>query len=193
MNAEDARVPVNYAGNERSSRRFGAHEDPGAYGPGKEGESAMADRRRWKQRFARLVLVLELAGASGCLSFLHPVAPPTTACLEAGAAVPMDCRDHVHVFLINGVDPCRLANLVGVRDYVKSLGYINTYYGELTDWWWFLREVRRVHLEDSDARIVVIGYSAGRRQHGLPPGRGGPRRGDHHQPAGDTRRQDGVS
>jgi pimeloyl-ACP methyl ester carboxylesterase len=117
--------------------------------------------RRWKRRLARLVLALQFAGSSSCMSFLHPVALPTPPCLQTCRELPPECRAHVHVFLINGLDPLRVGNLAGVRDHINHLGFANTYYGEMTAWSWFRREMKRVHDEDPGGRIVVIGYSAG--------------------------------
>jgi hypothetical protein len=67
----------------------------------------------------------------------------------------------VYVFLVNGLDPLYFGNLVGVRGYVEELGYSNTYYGELYDWWWFKKEIRRVHAEDPQTRLVLVGFSLG--------------------------------
>jgi hypothetical protein len=95
------------------------------------------------------------------MSVLHPVASPEPQPREAGYAPAGDCRDHVHVFLVNGLDPLHFGNLVGVRDYVRQLGFENTYYGELYDWWWFKKEIRRIHGEDPEARLVLVGFSLG--------------------------------
>src|SRR5439155_11479436 len=67
----------------------------------------------------------------------------------------------VHVFLIHGMDPLDFANLSGVRDYIQSLGFIKTHYGQLYHLWEFKKELRRVHEEDPEARFVLIGFSFG--------------------------------
>jgi hypothetical protein len=109
----------------------------------------------------RLLLVLALAGAGGCLSFLHPVRSPDAHCLESCRAVPQDCRDHVYVVLINGLDPLYVGNLAGERDYLQRLGFSKVYFGQLYDWWWFKSKVRQAYREDPEARFVIIGYSWG--------------------------------
>src|SRR5262249_19668037 len=116
---------------------------------------------RGKRWMVRLMLALPLTAASGCLSFLHPVAPPTPPGLDLCSKASPECRHHVYIFLINGLDPLRVGNLAGVRDHLQALGFVNTYYGELVSWSWFKREVIRVHQEDRGGRIVLVGYSAG--------------------------------
>jgi hypothetical protein len=59
------------------------------------------------------------------------------------------------------MDPFDWANLQGVRDYVQSLGYIKTHYGQLYHVWQFESDLRRVHREDPDARFVLVGFSFG--------------------------------
>jgi hypothetical protein len=93
--------------------------------------------------------------------FLHPVAAPAPPCVDLCSQISPECRDHVHIFLINGLDPLRVGNLAGLRDRLQCLGFTNTYYGELCSWSWFKREVIRAHQEDPCGRIVLVGYSAG--------------------------------
>jgi hypothetical protein len=101
------------------------------------------------------------APSAGCLGFLHTIKEPTaTACQD----LPAPCREHIHVFLIDGLDPCDLANLRGVRDYVNALGFQNTRYGQFYDAEPFGDEIRRIHKDDAAARFVVIGFSLGARR-----------------------------
>jgi hypothetical protein len=67
----------------------------------------------------------------------------------------------VYVFFIHGVDPLDIANLRGVHDYVQSLGFIKTYYGQLYHTPYFVKEIRRLHQEDPDARFALVGFSFG--------------------------------
>ena len=121
-------------------------------------------RRRafsWMCAALGLLLGTSDAPAGGPLSFVHRVAPPSRRSMAVCNAVPKDRREHVHIFLINGMDPLYLGNLVGVRDYLQQLGFSKTYYGELFHWWWFKNHVRSVSRSDPEARIVVIGFSLG--------------------------------
>jgi hypothetical protein len=89
---------------------------------------------------------------------IHAVPADQSAC---SSSLPKCCRDHVYVFLINGADPLKCANLAGVRDYLIELGYPKIYYGEMYHTPWFASEVRHIRQQDVDARFVVVGYSLG--------------------------------
>jgi hypothetical protein len=120
--------------------------------------------RHHGRRFRRLthsLLALALAGASGCLGFLHPVGAPPAEVAESCQTVPRACRGHVYVFLMNGLDPMNYGNLTGLRDYLQGLGFCKTYYGQLYHLWWFENEIRRLSKEDPDAHFALIGFSLG--------------------------------
>jgi pimeloyl-ACP methyl ester carboxylesterase len=115
-------------------------------------------------RWLRSLIWTVLAAApsvGGCMPFLHPVDPPCKEHFDQSAAIPQAARNHVHIFFIHGMDPFDWANLSGVRDYVQSLGYIKTHYGQIYHIWEFEEDLRRVHKEDPDARFVLIGFSFG--------------------------------
>jgi hypothetical protein len=63
--------------------------------------------------------------------------------------------------MIHGLDPFDYANFSGLRDYLHTLGFNNTYYGQLYHAGHFKGEVRRIHREDPEARFVLIGFSFG--------------------------------
>jgi hypothetical protein len=115
---------------------------------------------RWRVAGVFLLAGTALVGG-GCLKFCHPVPPPPPE--RAGQCLQFheDCRNHVHVFLIHGMDPFDFANLEGVRDYVQALGFIKTHYGQLYHTWKFRDEVKQLHADDPDARFVLIGFSFG--------------------------------
>jgi hypothetical protein len=92
---------------------------------------------------------------------IHNIVPATHDEAAPSACLPDCCRNHVYVFLLDGMDPFDWANLRGVRDYVQSLGYVKTYYGQLYHASSFEKEIRRLHREDPDARFVLIGFSFG--------------------------------
>jgi len=81
--------------------------------------------------------------------------------VESCGTVPQECRDHVYVVLINGLDPLYVGNLAGERDYLQQLGFSKIYFGQLYDWWWFKSKIRRAYREDPCARFVIVGYSWG--------------------------------
>jgi pimeloyl-ACP methyl ester carboxylesterase len=76
-------------------------------------------------------------------------------------AVPALARRHVYIFFVNGLDPVNLGNLTGLRDYVKGLGFSQTYYGQLYNTPWFASEMRRIYAADPQARFVLVGFSLG--------------------------------
>jgi pimeloyl-ACP methyl ester carboxylesterase len=122
----------------------------------------MAQQGRWPGWLGRLFLMaLCLGTGPGCLSFVHSLDLPPKDQLLSSETIPALCRNHVHIFLVHGMDPLDLANLSGLRDYVQSLGYIKTHYGQLYHLWEFKKELRRIHQEDPEARFVLIGFSFG--------------------------------
>ena len=120
----------------------------------------MTHQGRWPRRLRGPLLALTLLSA-GCLSFCHPVPPPTKEMVAESAALPDGCRNHVYIFLIHGLDPLDAANISGLCDYLHALGYLKVYYGQLYHLWYFQRELARIHKEDPDARFVLIGFSFG--------------------------------
>src|SRR5262249_53626213 len=91
----------------------------------------------------------------------HPVPVPGVAMIEHCRSLPKSTRNHVYIFLMNGVDPLGFSNLSGVRDYLLQLGFIKTYYGQCYHKVWFADEIRGIHQEDPYARFVLIGFSSG--------------------------------
>jgi hypothetical protein len=86
---------------------------------------------------------------------------PTPEQLLACQEVPQSCRDHVYIFLVNGLDPFNATNLTGVRDYLHGLGYQKVYYGQFFHRSHYETEIRRIHQCDPDARFVLLGFSLG--------------------------------
>ncbi|HTU18430.1 MAG TPA: hypothetical protein VMG10_10255 [Gemmataceae bacterium] len=122
----------------------------------------MTQQGRWLRRLGVLSLAaLCLATGQGCLSFVHSLDFPPMEQIEQGEMIPAPSRNHVHVFLIHGMDPLDLANLNGLTEYIQQLGYLKTHYGQLYHLWEFKKEMRRVHEQDPQARFVLIGFSFG--------------------------------
>ena len=122
----------------------------------------MTQQGRWPRRLSVFALAaLCLATGQGCLSFVHSLDLPPKDQIEQGELIPAPCRNHVHIFLIHGMDPLDLANLNGLTEYIQQLGYIKTHYGQLYHLWEFKKEMRRIHEQDPQARFVLIGFSFG--------------------------------
>jgi hypothetical protein len=119
-------------------------------------------RRLWWRAGGFGLVVASLVGLSGCLGFLHPVdASPDSEPPEDCRQLPKCCRDHIYVFLMNGLDPFNYGNLTGLRDYLLVQGISRTYYGQLYHYWWFTSEIRRIARQDPDAHFVLVGFSLG--------------------------------
>src|SRR5262249_20248294 len=121
----------------------------------------MGGRGLWLRCLAAGAATVLTVTGSGCLSFMHPVHSPPHDCLEPCLAIPHCCKDHVYVFLINGLDPFECGNLRGVQDYLHSLGFNRTYYAQLYHGLFIKSEVRRLHEEDPEAHFVIVGFSFG--------------------------------
>lgn len=105
--------------------------------------------------------VLCLASGQGCLSFVHSLDLPPKEQTVVGEMIPAPRRSHVHVFLLQGLDPLDLANINGLTEYIHQLGYNKTHYGQFFHLWSFRKEMRNIHKQDPEARFVVIGFSLG--------------------------------
>ena len=115
----------------------------------------------WRRLAGRCLLAAGLAAAPGCLQFVNPVHPPAPEVAESCQEMSSYARRRVCIFLANGVDPLCLGNLSGVRQYLHTLGFTKTYYGQPYHGHWFKKELCRARKEDPDARFVLIGYGLG--------------------------------
>lgn len=120
----------------------------------------MTERGRWCRRGSLPSLGLLLLLGTGCLSFTHPVKGPPIEDTQI-VGLPRECRNHLYIFFVHGLDPLDCGNLYGVRDYLISLGYIKTYLGQLYHGGTFEKEIRRLHEEDPQAHFALVGFSLG--------------------------------
>jgi pimeloyl-ACP methyl ester carboxylesterase len=108
-------------------------------------------RSLWFTALAGLMLV------AGC----HTVQAPEPCVVDPCRALPQCCHDHVHIFIVSGMDPLDWSDLRGLREYFISLGFNNTYYGQFYTPSHYVNEVRRVHHAEPEARFVLVGFSFG--------------------------------
>jgi hypothetical protein len=113
------------------------------------------------QRTWGLLLAVLVISSTGCLGFLNPVAPEAVQYAHTCPPLPQECRNHVYIFFVTGMDPLDCANLNGVRDFLNELGYLKTWNGQLYHVPHFIQEIRRIHQEDAEAHFVLIGFSFG--------------------------------
>lgn len=115
----------------------------------------------WRRALGGSIVAVVLLTAPGCLSFIHPISPACPELAEPCRMLPRCAREHVYVFFIHGMDPADAANLSGVRDYVQSLGFHQTYYGQLYHTHHFKKTLHDIHEKDCEARFVLVGFSFG--------------------------------
>jgi hypothetical protein len=118
-------------------------------------------RKRLLYRLGLCGLALVLGLQAGCLQYFHPIDPLPAEEVRDNFEVPIGCKNGVYIFFLHGVDPLDLANFEGVRDYVQSLGYIKTYYGQPFHAFYYEKEIVAIRKRDPNARFVVMGFSYG--------------------------------
>lgn len=102
---------------------------------------------------------------TGCAQFRHTQdssdIQQVSAGKSSGEAPPLPAPGRVHVFLVRGVDPFDWSNFRELSDFLHGLGFHKIHIGHFFQGARFERELRRVHEEEPDARIVLIGFSFG--------------------------------
>jgi hypothetical protein len=107
------------------------------------------------------LLAGSLGASAGCMGFVNPVPAAPKELTEPCLCLPQPCRSHVYIFLVGGTDPCHWANLGGLCDYLHTVGFTKTYCGEMYHYWYFNREIKRIHREDPEAHFALLGFSFG--------------------------------
>src|SRR5262249_6617116 len=113
--------------------------------------SGMSTTRRWRRALASWLLLASVAASSGCIAQINALTRPEEELKAPCQALPSCCRDHVYIFLVNGLDPINASNMAGLRDYLQDLGFNKTYYGQLYHSAFYNKEIRRIHESDPDA------------------------------------------
>ena len=99
-------------------------------------------------------------GFSGCTSCHHQAIRPVIEPLQ-NTALCGEQRSQVYTFLVNGNDPLILAELYQLRGKLNEYGFTKIYSGELFHGALFEKEIRRLHREEENPKIVLVGYSFG--------------------------------
>jgi hypothetical protein len=94
----------------------------------------------------------------GCAHLSVPSAPEATA---PSLAIPAECRNRLHVYLINGCDLAGCADFASLRERLGELGFTKVHSGELYDYFDLACSLKEVKRDDPDARIALVGYSLG--------------------------------
>jgi hypothetical protein len=74
---------------------------------------------------------------------------------------PSYCKDHVYIFAIDGFNPCNLGKFNRFCDHLREEGFDHTHFYYLHNCFGVCRQIRCIRQQDPDARIVLIGFSAG--------------------------------
>jgi pimeloyl-ACP methyl ester carboxylesterase len=81
--------------------------------------------------------------------------------IEFARQLPLAAKQHVYLFFLNGIDPLEFGNLSGLRDFCRDLGFARSWYGQFYHRWYFQRVIEEIRERDPEARLVIIGFSAG--------------------------------
>lgn len=95
------------------------------------------------------------------LGFFHPLQACDRKVVKACEEAPADGREHVHTFIVNGLDPLQLGNLNGMTGYLRRLGFPQTHFEPMLGYRATKRQIREIRQNDPDAKIVLVGYSLG--------------------------------
>lgn len=102
-----------------------------------------------------------LPAFTGCMHFVHKSPEVDEFARRPADDVPDESKSCVFVFLIDPLNPIVTANTTGLRDYIQSLGFGKTYYGQSCHASYFLEKMQQFRNRSESARFVVIGYDSG--------------------------------
>jgi hypothetical protein len=115
-------------------------------------------QRRWRSWLASSLVA---AGLSGCMTTKPCEMEMSPEYAEACVLLPGACRDHVYIFLVQGLDLVDSCHLKELRTHLHDLGFKKTYYAQLCHAGAIDKEIRRIHGCDPDAHFALIGYGCG--------------------------------
>lgn len=95
-----------------------------------------------------------------CLTVRHSLPENRKSCDQIETE-PDPGQAGVYIFFVNGHDPLGCANLRGVRDYLASLGFVRSYYGEIDHDIWLAEELVCANRDYPGSRFIVVGYEWG--------------------------------
>ena len=120
------------------------------------------DGRKGRARpLALSIIATSLICSLGCKSCVNPVNPASPEVVARLQAVPAQCREHVYVMVINGLDPSNMTNAKGLAAYLESIGFPNTYFTPMRSCFCYIDQVLDIKRADPQARIALVGYSMG--------------------------------
>lgn len=114
----------------------------------------------WRQVLGQGLLLLGASGIPGCQSSERPAKLTGYERPTVARGIPA-ARDHVSIFLINGMDPTNFGNMTGLRDHLHQAGYSRVVYGQVFHAGDFEQQLRAIRQADAQAKFVLIGFSMG--------------------------------
>lgn len=119
------------------------------------GENRAADgvRRPWHVGLAVFALLLAAPSSGWSQEAADEI--------EFARQLPSEAKQHVYLFFLNGIDPLEFGNLSGLRDFCRDLGFVKSWYGQFYHRWYFQRVIEDIRQRDPEARLAIIGFSAG--------------------------------
>jgi pimeloyl-ACP methyl ester carboxylesterase len=115
----------------------------------------------WRGFLVGCGVLLAFAGTSPGGGLRAAEVPPPPIGEMAVDPVPQCCRDHVHIYFIEGLDFFDYGQLRVLQAYCHSLGFRNAHYGQMWEAHDFAEEIRHLRATDPHARFVIVGYSFG--------------------------------
>ncbi|MGL6075830.1 MAG: hypothetical protein ACRC8S_16870 [Fimbriiglobus sp.] len=94
---------------------------------------------------------------SGCLSNNYKGYHQALHC-QTPNPFPNKQRSQVYLFMMNGTDVLELSGMLTLRDELARNGFSKVYYAQMEDKDWFVREMARLHRDEPQARILLLGY-----------------------------------
>ncbi|GBD35359.1 hypothetical protein HRbin36_00471 [bacterium HR36] len=70
-------------------------------------------------------------------------------------------KEHIYIFLINGLDPFHYAGMPDLAAHLRALGYSQVHYSELFAAYECVEKIPLIFQHDTRAKFVLIGYSFG--------------------------------
>lgn len=111
-------------------------------------------------KWLAIAVLAGVLSGTGCICCDHRA---SKLAVNAGpdCAYPLADRQHVYLFMVNGITPGSTTGLNGLRDELARQGFMKVAMGQTIHALWMRKEMVRIHAEDPAARFVVLGFDIG--------------------------------
>lgn len=104
-------------------------------------------------------LIVSMLFSLGCVHVHHPAVEQTLYPCEPSPFRP-SARNEVYLFMMNNFDITEQGNLLALRDRLAEYGFPKVAYTQQVDLAWYERELRRIHRDRPEARLLLLGYGS---------------------------------